>query len=621
MSGAGPPQAARPPGGEGRIAPVGGEHPPCGPWNPGITSRIPHEVMPFATIFRPENVSSTIAGAEELRDLTGFDVTELVAFRPQRLALHELLIRVTADLSVSSGTTVADLGINFRQMVRTILANHLDAQMPTIVAAFNATRQRLAKFIRAEVDTCLFASATPVPAPAPARRFFGLLRASPAVTRAPEPMSPDAVVRLWEQRASDAGDPLHRAAFRAMARVVAALLSRHGELWGTPELITAVATDLACNEFGSEEIGRLLDPIVREAAQREGYALLLPQPQPVIMNTKGASAAGKSTMRPEQKTLAKRIGVAWDDFALISPDIWRKQLLDYSSLGAAYKYGGACTGDELHIIDQKLDRYMARKAHDHGTTHLLIDRFRFDSFAPDSAEAGSNLLTRFGHIVYMFFMLTPPAAIVERAWQRGLDVGRYKAVDDLLAHNNDAYAGMPELFFTWALRNDKDVHCEFLDNTVPLGERPRTAAFGWNGELNVLDVKAMLDIERFRKVNVDATQPEALYPDPEVLTPARNTVFLMACARRLRTLNFVDRDTGQIYLCIEAGVPRWADAPMLAQAMTDADVRAGIAAVAPMAVDGRLPAPPEPVVLQDLIGAERIHTLGRWGPEHHAAAM
>ena len=141
--------------------------------------------------------------------------------------------------------------------------------------------------------------------------------------------------------------------------------------------------------------------------------------------------------------LSERIGADWHDFALISPDIWRKQLLDYASLGAAYKYGGACTGEELRIIDQKLDRYMARKGERRAISHLLIDRFRFDSFAPDSDEAGSNLLTRFGHRVYLFFMLTPPEALVERAWKRGLEVGRYKAVDDVLAHGIEAYTGMP----------------------------------------------------------------------------------------------------------------------------------------------------------------------------------
>ena len=63
-----------------------------------------------------------------------------------------------------------------------------------------------------------------------------------------------------------------------------------------------------------------------------------------MINTKGPSASGKSTLRPLQKRLAGDIGVQWSDFALISPDIWRKQLLDYGSLGRAYKYAGALHG-------------------------------------------------------------------------------------------------------------------------------------------------------------------------------------------------------------------------------------------------------------------------------------
>jgi hypothetical protein len=331
------------------------------------------------------------------------------------------------------------------------------------------------------------------------------------------------------------------------------------------------------------------------------------------MNTKGASAAGKSTMRPEQEMLAQRIGVDWRDFALISPDIWRKQLLDYASLGPAYKYGGACTGEELQIIDHKLDRYMARKAERQATTHLLIDRFRFDSFAPESAEAGSNLLTRFGHAVYMFFMITPPESIVERAWRRGLEVGRYKAVDDLLAHNIEAYTGMPQLFFTWTLRADKDVHCEFLDNTVPFGERPRTIAFGWNGELNVLDVKAMIDMQRYRRVDVNATGPNNLYIDHGAMAPESNTGFLVECARRLRTLNFANQATGHVYLRVAAGTPVWADAEGLRTAMADPDARAGLMAVVPSLDVAAIAPAPATVNVAAMLGPDRIHTLGRWG--------
>ena len=45
-------------------------------------------------------------------------------------------IRVTADLSVPSGTRVEDLGINFREMVGKLLADHVAARMPQVIAAY-----------------------------------------------------------------------------------------------------------------------------------------------------------------------------------------------------------------------------------------------------------------------------------------------------------------------------------------------------------------------------------------------------------------------------------------------------------------------------------------------------
>src|SRR5204863_470528 len=136
----------------------------------------------------------------------------------------------------------------------------------------------------------------------------------------------------------------------------------------------------------------------------------------------------------------------------------------------------------------------------------------------------------------------------ERAWTRGLEVGRYKAVDDTLAHAVEAYSGMPQVFFTWVQRSDKRVHFEFLDNSVKLGERPRTVAFGWNDELNVLDVKCMLDVERYRRVNVDATAPELIYSDIEQLAPEKNVGLLRQCVEQFQVVNFADQATGRVYL-------------------------------------------------------------------------
>jgi hypothetical protein len=588
-----------------------------GPWNPGIESQVPRRLRHLITIFRPEHAFADHAKAQELADFTGLSATDLVAIRPQRLALHELLVRVTADFSVPDGSRIEDLGINFRRIVRALLARCIEPNAGAIESAYAAARQRLAGGIEAELDALLRTStAAPETAPRPPQSWWRnpfTRRRGPTPPVEPDGDAEQRVIAAWERAARAPGDELHKAVCAALGRVVAALVIRHGRIWGDRALMASVALDLACNDFASREVGRAIDPFLGAAARDPGYRLLPRQDSPVVMNTKGPSASGKSTLRPLQQRLAGEIGVDWADFALISPDIWRKQLLDYDTLGADYRYAGAFTGDEVHIVDQKLDRYIAQKAERAGTSHLLIDRFRFDSFAPDSAEAGSNLLTRFGQIVYLFFVITPPASLVERAWNRGVEVGRYKAVDDTLAHSVEAYSGMPELFFTWAGRPDKRVHFEFLDNSVRQGERPRTVAFGVHDELNVLDVKCLLDVERYRRVNVDATGPEALFADAALLAPAANAAFLGQCIGRLRAVNFADQATGRIWLRMVSGAPVWVDREAFALATANPETRAGLLAAAPSVFGREIPAADGPRYLQAPADIEHAGTLGAWG--------
>jgi hypothetical protein len=586
-------------------------------WNPGIESRIPGGLRPLATIFRSENVFTSIERADEMRDLTGLPIAELVAFRPERLALHETLVRMTADVSVPDGEKIEDLGINFREMVSVVLARYVGPRMSAINETYDALRKELSALIVAELAP-LFPQTASAAAPArPAQRpgFLARLARRPAAQPVAEVQNhrERRLVAEWEAKAAAAPDPLREAAYRALARIVSALLIRHDRVWGSPELIASLATDLACNRVGSDAIGALVGPCIAEAAANEGYKLLRRNDHPVVMNTKGASAAGKSTLRPLQKRLAAAIGVEWTDFALISPDIWRKKLLDYGALGDAYRYAGAFSGDELAIVDEKLDRYMARKGERGEMPHLLIDRFRFEAFAPHSEEAGSNLLTRFGERIYLFFVITPPASLIERAWNRGLEVGRYKAVDDTLAHSIEAYTGMPELFFTWVERRDKRLVFEFVDNSVAQGERPRTIAFGTNEVLNVLDVGRMLDIERFRRVDVDARAPELLFRDAKLLAAQHNTGLLRACVSRVREINFADQATGRIYLHIASGVADWADAPALERAASSQDVRAGLLAVTPNLFDRSIAATDVPRYLPAPTAPGAIPTLGQWG--------
>jgi hypothetical protein len=553
-----------------------------GPWNPGIESLVPKELRHLATIFRPENVFTGIAAATELRGLTGFSLSELVVFRPQRLTLHELLVRVTADFAVPDGTRIADLGLNFREMARLLLSRYLEPAMGAIVEAYQRAQR--------DANGCI----------------------EPALSRLKRDWGPEEITEI-ERLAAASVDAAGAAAYKSLARVLSGLFATQGAAWGTKDLIASMAAGLASNDFGSERIGQTIAPLLQTAAREQGYKLLPRQEHPVVINTKGPSASGKSTLRPLQKKLAGEIGVQWSDFALISPDIWRKQLLDYGSLGAAFKYAGAFTSDEVQIIDQKLDRYMASKNRRGEMSHLLIDRFRFDSFAPDSGEAGSNLLTRFGQTVYLFFVITPPEMLVERAWKRGLEFGRYKAVDDTLAHSVEAYSGMPNVFFTWVCRSDKRIQFEFLDNTVRLGERPRTAAFGDNETFNVLDVKAILGIDRYARIDVDATAAEFLYPDRALLVPEKNVDFLKRCVSGFHRLNFAEQASGRVYLRIERGQPILKDRAAFAAAVLVPDTLAAIRAVAPDALTGSVPEAPRAAHLRAKDGQGPPPTLGEWG--------
>ena len=556
-----------------------------GPWNPGIQSQVPLELRHLCTLFRTEHSFTSVASATEMRHLTGLPLCELVTFRPQRLVLHELMIRVMADYCVPTGEKIGDLGINFREMSNRLLRGYLEPEMDAIVAGYEGVRGQLGAQIAAALADLT------APQVKPKARWFKR-RAAPTTAADWGPLQ----IAECERKATAADDPLKRAGYRSLARVLSALFSTNGRAWGTRELICSLATDMACNEYGSNAIGRSIEPLVRKGAAAEGFALLPRQNKPVIINTKGPSASGKSSLRPLQRKLAGDLGVHWADFALISPDIFRKQLLDYPSLGSAYKYAGPFTSEELQIVDQKLDRYMAQKHARGDMTHLLIDRFRFDSFAPDSDEAGSNLLTRFGDSVYLFFVITPPAQLVERAWARGLEFGRYKAVDDTLAHSVEAYSGIPNVFFTWVHRTDKRIRIEFLDNSVPLGQLPKTVAFGDNHILNVLDIEKLLDIERFGRVDVDATGPQMLYPDPTALAPERNVGFLRRCLGAFREVNFADQTTGRIYLRIQGGARVQIDTGVAHHPVLQWVVAQG----QPVAID-------EPLYLEDTA------TLGDWG--------
>src|SRR6516164_4276297 len=127
-------------------------------WDPGLDSQLPREYLPLSTIFRAENVSTSAAKADELSDFCGLPPEELVAFRVERLIVHELLIHITTGIAVPDGRDDADLedlGKNFREMAGTILNRFIAPHRDELARVFDTLRQEGASVIARELDTAL----------------------------------------------------------------------------------------------------------------------------------------------------------------------------------------------------------------------------------------------------------------------------------------------------------------------------------------------------------------------------------------------------------------------------------------------------------------------------------
>ena len=100
----------------------------------------------------------------------------------------------------------------------------------------------------------------------------------------------------------------------------------------TASTIAALATDLACNAYGSEVIGRAHRAAAAQG--RRGSEPLRPAAAPGAAGRhehQGRVGIGQEHAAPAAEAARRRTSASrWSEFALISPDIWRKQLLDYA---------------------------------------------------------------------------------------------------------------------------------------------------------------------------------------------------------------------------------------------------------------------------------------------------
>jgi len=211
-----------------------------GPWNPEIKSTLPIDYLPLSTLFRPENVFTSIETATELSGFTGLHIQQLIRFRPQRLVVHELLIRVSADIFVSDGSKYEDLGVNYRNLVDTILNNYIQPHMAQIVERFNQLSVRVETMVESELVASLFRESTGIEKNKNTFSFAKLFKAKKNKAKTGEAESIEQrhqrILSAWEQKIDYSNDPMVGSMCLALAKVANAIIIKHGRLIGDKSL-------------------------------------------------------------------------------------------------------------------------------------------------------------------------------------------------------------------------------------------------------------------------------------------------------------------------------------------------------------------------------------------------
>ena len=520
-------------------------------WNPGLSANLPRELSDLETIFQAPNVYTSYDEVQEIASLTGLKPEHLVGFTSWRLVLHELIVRVGANIHIPEAEHEEDFGINFRRITNDILHQHIGPLYDSIEAEFES----LSVAIKLETDRLLTEEVMLNSQLAPkVKKGFWPWGKKP-ITKKPllsgEEIQFKAINQLKKTGLAHA-DPLIKAVYKSSYQILGSVASTRGLIGNDKDFMSRIICRHVLNNYGSFMIGKLIEPAIDAAVAANSYQLLRRVKKPVIISLKGASAAGKSTLRPLLKQTMGQRGIESSLYGIISPDIWRRQLLDYESLGPHYKYSGRFTSNEVNIIDAKLDRYIRRNGQQNQTIpNILVDRFRFDSFSTEQVrKVLHGTYAKYAHTMYMYFVITPPEETVERGWIRGQQRGRYKSVEDFLGHSVEAYQGIPKLIFKWLAHTSPRYEFTFFDNSVPNGQFPLTSVTGNQKGMQVFDPMVFINIVRYQKINIYAQSLQQVYPTAERMSIANNISFFSQCLTRFPYVAFSLKQGAEPYLII-----------------------------------------------------------------------
>ena len=229
-------------------------------WNPGLLSTIPPHLNNLITLFNKDNAFASYVNTQEAMHLTGLSMARLADLNFERMAVHELLIRVTAELSVPDGPSYEYLGLQLRGMVETIHHQYLKPEMSSLSQAYDAFRAEgkkdLLSILAGEIKT------NPPQDQKQNKGWLGWLKPKKTKKTGASTLSRDQAdlnkIQEWTNNAHGEADPKRSAQLASLAEIGRGILGQRGRLSPDHDLMADLALRLYCQDYGTLEVRRLV---------------------------------------------------------------------------------------------------------------------------------------------------------------------------------------------------------------------------------------------------------------------------------------------------------------------------------------------------------------------------
>ena len=181
--------------------------------------------------------------------------------------------------------------------------------------------------------------------------------------------------------------------------------------------------------------------------------------------------------------------------------------------------------------------------------------------------------------VKMVFFVVPPEEIIERVHMRAekgnpytrMGKGRHALVSETLERYQNTLADKEnELIQTLNQGCGHDVEIKILDKDVPLGMPPKPVLIGnlGTGIIDIYDVRTLILMGKYSRINTDATCAEELYNTHSQKIESQ-TEYFDHFKHISQTLNFVDKRTKTTYAAHTDGIFTVLDETLLNEKMKD----------------------------------------------------